>query len=59
VFKFDPATLTETVLHNFGDGGKDGRAPIGTLTLDSAGRIYGATQQGGVDGQGTVFIIAP
>jgi uncharacterized repeat protein (TIGR03803 family) len=58
VFKFDPATGVETVLHNFGNG-HDGKAPIGTLTLDSAGHIYGATQQGGNANAGTVFVIVP
>lgn len=58
VFKYDPATGVETVLHNFGKG-SDGRAPIGTLTLDSAGHIYGATQTGGRDNAGTVFEIVP
>jgi uncharacterized repeat protein (TIGR03803 family) len=58
VFKFDPATGAETVLHNFGNG-FDGRAPIGALTLDSAGHIYGATQQGGSADAGTVFVIVP
>ena len=58
VFKFDPATGVETVLHNFGNG-HDGKAPIGTLTMDSAGRIYGATQQGGNANAGTVFVIVP
>jgi uncharacterized repeat protein (TIGR03803 family) len=58
VFKFDPATGVETVLHNFGNG-YDGKAPIGTLTLDSAGHIYGATQQGGRANAGTVFVIVP
>jgi uncharacterized repeat protein (TIGR03803 family) len=58
VFKFDPATSTETVLHYFGNG-PDGRAPIGALTLDAAGHIYGATQQGGKANNGTVFVIVP
>jgi uncharacterized repeat protein (TIGR03803 family) len=58
VFKFDLATATETVLHNFGKG-FDGQAPIGALTLDAAGHIYGATQQGGAANAGTVFVIVP
>ncbi len=58
VFKFDPVTATETVLHYFGNG-FDGRAPIGALTLDAAGHIYGATQQGGKANNGTVFVIIP
>jgi uncharacterized repeat protein (TIGR03803 family) len=58
VFKYDPVTGTETVLHNFGNG-HDGRAPIGALTLDSAGNIYGATQTGGRADAGTVYEITP
>ena len=56
VFKFNLATNTETVLHYFGKG-QDGRAPIGILTLDSSGHIYGTTQQGGADDYGTVYEI--
>jgi len=58
VFKFNLATNTETVLHYFGNG-KDGRAPLGMLTLDSSGRIYGTTQQGGGVDYGTVYEIIP
>jgi uncharacterized repeat protein (TIGR03803 family) len=58
VFKFNLATNTETVLHYFGNG-KDGRAPLGILTLDSSGRIYGTTQQGGAEDYGTVYEIVP
>jgi uncharacterized repeat protein (TIGR03803 family) len=39
VFKVTPSG-TETVLHDFADG-SDGALPGGTLTLDSAGNVYG------------------
>jgi uncharacterized repeat protein (TIGR03803 family) len=49
---------TEHVLHRFGKG-YDGSAPSGTLVLDSEGNIYGATNNGGTDGSGTVFELSP
>ena len=58
VFKVNPSG-TETVLHSFGDGSKDGRTPYGGLVRDKAGNLYGTTYEGGgigcVDGCGTVF----
>ncbi len=45
IYKLDPATGQETVLHNFEDG--DGGYPVGALVLDQAGNLYGATWQGG------------
>jgi len=48
----------EHVLHTFGKG-YDGSGPSGTLILDSAGNIYGATVNGGTDGSGTVFELSP
>ena len=44
---------TETVLHVF--NGSDGEAPTGDLVFDQAGNIYGTTQTGGTDNDGTVF----
>lgn len=57
VFKYDTAG-NETVLHSFGGVG-DGQYPVGNLTLDTAGHIYGVTQKGGAAGWGTVFVIVP
>jgi uncharacterized repeat protein (TIGR03803 family) len=57
VFKLDPAGK-ETVLHIFG-GAHDGWNPTASLTLDSAGNLYGTTQFGGQYGYGTVFKIDP
>jgi uncharacterized repeat protein (TIGR03803 family) len=52
----------ETVLHAFSGGG-DGTNPIGGLTIDAEGSLYGTTQAGGGGcanlGCGTVFKIAP
>jgi uncharacterized repeat protein (TIGR03803 family) len=59
VFMVDSAGI-ETVLHSFGNGDTDGRAPYGELVGDNAGNLYGTTYYGGgsgpcIDGCGTVF----
>lgn len=66
VFELSPqqnGTWTETVLHSFGSG-RDGTAPMGGLTFDHSGNLYGTTYQGGtgpqcIAGCGTVFEISP
>jgi len=51
---------TMTVLHAFGATSDDGRQPVGSLAMDAAGNLYGATTQGGAQqAGGTVFKIAP
>jgi uncharacterized repeat protein (TIGR03803 family) len=57
VFKLD-ASGKETVLHRF-TGGIDGCTPIGNLTFDSAGNLYGVASGCGARGYGVVFKIAP
>jgi uncharacterized repeat protein (TIGR03803 family) len=57
VFKVDPATGTETVLHAF-RGYPDGSAPTAGL-IDVRGTLYGTTSGGGEDNDGTVFSIIP
>jgi uncharacterized repeat protein (TIGR03803 family) len=57
VFKLDPSGK-ETVLHNFTDT-PDGSYPLGSLTWDSKGQLYGTTQNGGDYGLGTVFRLVP
>jgi uncharacterized repeat protein (TIGR03803 family) len=59
VFKFNTASGTETILYNFGGATGDGQYPIGSLAVDTAGNVYGTTQQGGKLGWGTVFKITP
>ena len=53
---------TETVLHSFGNG-SDAAYPAGSLIMDAAGNLYGATMQGGSYcpgyGCGTVFELSP
>jgi uncharacterized repeat protein (TIGR03803 family) len=54
----------ETVLHSF-PGGANGSAPAGILAMDSAGNLYGATNQGGLNGAcsgescGIVYELSP
>jgi hypothetical protein len=51
------------VLHSF--TGKDGDGPVGALTFDGAGNLYGTTLTGGTSsncsnlGCGTVFKMMP
>ena len=45
----------EKVLHSFGSKSGDGTFPYSSLILDSAGNVYGTTQQGGSYRSGTVF----
>jgi len=48
---------TETVLYTFQGG--DGYEPLGPVTFDSAGNLYGTTEVGGAHGSGTVFKLTP
>ncbi len=61
VFEMSPVEgggWTETVLYSFGKD-TDGKGPIGSLTMDAAGHLYGTTQDGGLHGYGTVFELSP
>jgi uncharacterized repeat protein (TIGR03803 family) len=65
VFELTPSDSgwTETVLHTF-SGRRDGANPVGELTFDTAGNLYGTTQDGGNpkkcgDYCGTVFEMTP
>ncbi len=49
---------TETVLYSFGTG-TDGATPIGGVTRDAAGNLYGTTSLGGAYDNGTVFELTP
>lgn len=59
VFELTPE-YAETVLYSF-TGGGDGANPIGRLTQDAAGNMYGVTYAGGstTAAFGTVFKISP
>ena len=62
VYELSPnsdGTWSEKILHKF-TGGNDGMGPaFGTLVLDAAGNLYGATGQGGASLAGVVFKIKP
>ena len=53
VFRIDPSTGAEAVLHSFGSG-TDGVFPAAGLTFFN-GAFYGTTAQGGTSGNGIVF----
>jgi uncharacterized repeat protein (TIGR03803 family) len=66
IFKIDPDG-TETILYSFGTSATDVWAPVGSLIVDSAGNLYGASIGGGanfettlngyIDQGGTVFVL--
>jgi uncharacterized repeat protein (TIGR03803 family) len=61
VFELTPNShggWSETVLYNF-TGGSDVYAPNGSLVFDSAGNLYGAGLEGGVNEVGGVFRLKP
>jgi uncharacterized repeat protein (TIGR03803 family) len=67
VFKLTPPTApggswTEADLYYFkGDnhGIVDGARPLGGVTIDETGALYGTTSQGGVSSRGSVFKLTP
>ncbi len=62
VFKLTPngsGGYTESVLHSFTGGTADGASPQTALVVDGNGNLYGTTEGGGTDNEGTVFELAP
>jgi hypothetical protein len=59
VFELKPTSSgwSESILHAF--DGKDGSLPLGPVTLDSLGNVYGVTYGGGTNLYGAVFEITP
>jgi uncharacterized repeat protein (TIGR03803 family) len=55
VFELIPSNgkWTEKVLHSF--NGQDGAEPFASLIFDAKGNLYGTTEAGGANGDGTVF----
>jgi uncharacterized repeat protein (TIGR03803 family) len=51
-------TGTETILYNF-DYSNSGGYPIGSLAIDKKGNLYGATEDGGANGYGTIWKLTP
>jgi uncharacterized repeat protein (TIGR03803 family) len=61
VFKLAPKSgggWTETVLYSF-KGTIDGDGPVGSLLMDAAGNLYGATIGGGSQQDGLIFKLTP
>jgi uncharacterized repeat protein (TIGR03803 family) len=58
VFKLAPDG-SETVLHAFAGGAKDGAMPHGGVAIGKKGDLYGAAQLGGANEYGTVFVLHP
>jgi uncharacterized repeat protein (TIGR03803 family) len=61
VIKLSPTSSgpwTTALIHDF-TGHADGQWPWGGLLVDSAGNVYGTTQDGGSGGGGTVFEFSP
>lgn len=56
VFKVAATTHEETLLYSF--SGTDGGHPWGGLWFDSSGNLYGTTNSGGANDDGTIFEIA-
>jgi uncharacterized repeat protein (TIGR03803 family) len=56
---FSGGSWTETILHNFGSVSGDGLQASGGLIRDSSGNLYGVTQAGGANNQGTVYELSP
>lgn len=59
IFEVTPSgnSWTYTDLYDF-TGGSDGAGPMGDLSIDSSGNVYGTTQIGG-NGQGVVWELTP
>ena len=57
-FKVTPSGV-ETILHSFGANNQDGQFPYGGLVLDPAGNLFGTTDLGGPNEEGTVFKLTP
>lgn len=62
VFRLTPGaggTWKQTILHRFGAAVGDGAYPEAGLTSDAMGDLYGTTELGGIDGDGSAFQITP
>ncbi len=63
VYELSPTstgTWSEKILHSFAGDGVDGVFPAGSaVTIDSSGKIYGTSAQGGASKVGVLFEIVP
>jgi uncharacterized repeat protein (TIGR03803 family) len=61
IFELTPAAgggWQEVILHTFNQAG-DGVYPIGPLTFDVSGNLYGASEEGGTSNAGSVYELTP
>lgn len=56
IFRLDPSTHAERVLHSFCSTASDGNLPLAGLTY-AGGTLYGTTSGGGANALGTVFAL--
>jgi uncharacterized repeat protein (TIGR03803 family) len=54
-----PAPVSESLLWSFAGSPDDGNFPASTLIADQRGNLYGTTEVGGANGDGTVFELSP
>jgi len=62
VFQMVPGTNGKwkfKAVHSFNNNGHDGYDPLAPVIIDSAGNLYGTTNQGGVNRDGIVFELTP
>jgi hypothetical protein len=58
IFKLAAGSFLYTDLHSFIDNETDGNHPMGGVSFDSLGNLYGTTTSGGTHGDGIVWRIA-
>lgn len=60
IFKLTPSGggYTYTSLHDF-SGESDGAYPVGGVSIDASGNLYGTAKQGGAHGYGVIWQITP
>ncbi len=56
--KTEGGQWTKSLLYSFGKG-TDGSVPIGGVSFDTSGNLYGTTSTGGAYGYGTIFQLVP
>lgn len=59
VFKFMPGSGKLVVRHAFAADGSEGSHPVAGLNLAINGYLYGTTRDGGANGGGTAYSVAP
>jgi uncharacterized repeat protein (TIGR03803 family) len=62
VFELTPGlggVWSESVLYKFPPNGLHGLVGLSGVALDSSGNLYGTTDEGGANGEGTVIEVTP